>query len=194
MEEKRDTTQRLITKITSIKTNPTTTGKTLCKFKTEAENFEFTTWDMNIIGSLKEGMDVDFTYRKSVKPGSNGVVYTNYNVIDWYSDIEPKKEYTPEEKEKWDKLDKEVNMYGQAMATVPKEPHKYTAEDFAAIQKEFEKIKEENKVLHQKITDDGIITTQIDITNNDLQAKTIIVPNVIIKEPGNYTVIFKREQ
>jgi len=177
----------------SIKILPKKDGHKFGIFKIEGDNRFFTTWDERVALSLVDGMEVEFTYEESI----NGQ-YTNNIVKEWIED-QSKREDIPEstreliafskQKIMEKELEKELNAVQKVQDSIPKSPVKYEKKEFDAITEAINKVKEENKVEHVKVEKDGLVTTQIDITNENLEVGQILVPNILIKQPGTYNLI-----
>jgi len=177
----------------SIKIIPKKDGHKFGIFKIEGDNRFFTTWDERVALSLVDGMEVEFTYEESI----NGQ-YTNNIVKEWIED-QSKREDIPEstreliafskQKIMEKELEKELNAVQKVQDSIPKSPVKYEKKEFDAITEAINKVKEENKVEHVKVEKDGLVTTQIDITNENLEVGQILVPNILIKQPGTYNLI-----
>jgi hypothetical protein len=177
----------------SIKILPKKDGHKFGIFKIEGDNRFFTTWDERVALSLFDGMEVEFTYEESI----NGQ-YTNNIVKEWIED-QSKREDIPEstreliafskQKIMEKELEKELNAVQKVQDSIPKSPVKYEKKEFDAITEAINKVKEENKVEHVKVEKDGLVTTQIDITNENLEVGQILVPNILIKQPGTYNLI-----
>ena len=177
----------------SIKILPKKDGHKFGIFKIEGDNRFFTTWDERVALSLVDGMEVEFTYEESI----NGQ-YTNNIVKEWIED-QSKREDIPEstreliafskQKIMEKELEKELNAVQKVQDSIPKSPVKYEKKEFDAITEAINKVKEENKVEHVKVEKDGLVTTQIDITNENLELGQILVPNILIKQPGTYNLI-----
>lgn len=177
----------------SIKLLTKKDGHKFATFKIEGDNRFFTTWSETIALSLVDGMEVDFTYEEK----QNGA-YTNCIVQEWIED-QSKREDIPEstreliafskQKIMEKELEKELNAVQKVQDSITKSPVKYEKKEFDAITEAVNKVKEENKVEHVKVEKDGLVTTQIDITNENLEIGQILVPNILIKQPGTYNLI-----
>lgn len=196
-EEVTPSNGRITSVIDTFKILQTKTGKNYSRLKVVGDDREFTLWDAKKVNLLKEGEEIDFTFTKKTNE-FNGRTFVNYNILEILEKQEDREDLPKNTQElikqclqKIEKkeLEKEINAVGKVQEELNKDPVKYDDNDFKKMVEEVDKVREENKVEHVKVSEAGVVTTQIDITDKDLQQKEIVVPGIVIKKPGTYTLV-----
>lgn len=188
---------RLKSVVDTIKILKTKTGKDYARIKVVGDNREFTIWDTKIIDKLEEGKEIDFLFVKKVTETQDRT-WINHNItelIEHPEDMEGLSKDTKElikqciQKIEKKELEKEIDAVGKVQEELNKDPLKYDDNDFKKMVQEVDNVREENKIEHVKVSEVGVVTTQIDITDKELQQKEIVIPGIVIKKPGTYTLV-----
>lgn len=188
---------RLKSVVDTIKILKTKTGKEYARIKVVGDTREFTIWDTKIIDKLEEGKEIEFLFVKKVTETQDRT-WINYNItelIEHPEDMEGLSKDTKElikqciQKIEKKELEKEIDAVGKVQEELNKDPVKYDDNDFKKMVQEVDKVREENKIEHVKVSEVGVVTTQIDITDKELQQKEIVIPGIVIKKPGTYTLV-----
>jgi hypothetical protein len=188
---------RLKSVVDTIKILKTKTGKDYARIKVVGDTREFTIWDTKIIDNLEEGKEIEFLFVKKVTETQDRT-WINYNItelIEHPEDMEGLSKDTKElikqciQKIEKKELEKEIDAVGKVQEELNKDPLKYDDNDFKKMVQEVDNVREENKIEHVKVSEVGVVTTQIDITDKELQQKEIVIPGIVIKKPGTYTLV-----